>query len=214
VGEKSILIAIPSVREDDMFFSSIYNLTKELRGKYRVSVLVEKWLDLAEAQNRMAQYFLQNSFDYLLFCDDDVYGHTAAMVEALEKANVPVAAMQAYQRHYPFPNLLMQGDQGIDKDSGYGDIDLTGFQMLLLRREVFQRLNEPYFIAQHDGTVSWATDHVFFKRMKNVNIKMVGCYDHCLNHRGITKENVGQMRRDKAPTYLDRMLAALKTKES
>jgi hypothetical protein len=136
------------------------------------------------------------------------------MLEALVIIDAPVVAMQLYQRHYPYPNLLMLEGQGIDRECGYSDIDLTGFGMLLLRKEAFDRLQKPYFIAKNDGHNDWSTDQLFFMRLKLNGVKMVGCWDYCLNHDGITKENVRQLRENNAPTIIDRMIAYKKQGES
>lgn len=208
MDEKSILIGIPSMREDRKFFSSIYSLVEQLKGKYKVSIIVEKWRDLAEAQNRITEYFLQNDFDYLLFCDDDVYGHTRDMVDGMISANAMVASVLAYQRHFPFPSLLMQGDQGIELPSGYAPIDLTGFQMCLIRKDTFGLLRKPYFIGGSDGTVKWATDFLFFKRLSMAGAKMIGCWDFCLDHAGISRDNVDELRKTRAPSFIDRLVGA------
>jgi hypothetical protein len=208
MDEKKILISIPSLRENQDFFSSIFTFINSLKGFYKVSVVIDKWEMMAVLQNRVADYFLQNDFDYLLFCEDDVVGHTKDMLDALIKADAPVAAMQAYQRHYPYPNLL-----GYDKDSGYGPITLTGHQMLLLRRDAFDKLSKPYFIPQFDGVNAWSTDQLFFYRLQLGGVKIVGCWDYCLTHGGISKENVKEKRNENAPSYIDRVLHAMKNKE-
>jgi hypothetical protein len=207
MDERKILIGVPSVRGGDKFLSSIYSFINSLQGFYEVSLLIEKCPGMAKAQNRIAQYCLDNAFDYLLLCEDDVYGHTKEMLDALIKAEAPVASMQAYQRNFPYPNLLMVGDQGVEKDGGYGEITLTGFHMCLIRREVLEQLGEPYFIEEPSECVSWDTSVNFFRRLSEAKIKVLGCWDFCVDNAGVTKQNVRGLRERNAPPWIIKFMA-------
>jgi hypothetical protein len=207
MDERKVLIGVPSVRGGDKFLSSIYTFISSLKGSYEVSLLIEKCPGMAKAQNRIAQYAIDNGFEYLLLCEDDVYGHSKEMLDALVKADAPVASMQAYQRNFPYPNLLMIEDQGIEKDSGYGEITLTGFHMCLIRIDVLKDLGSPYFIEQPSECVAWDTSVNFFARLREKNIKVLGCWDYCLDNSGVNQKNVRELRERNAPPWIVRFMA-------
>lgn len=201
-----ILIGIPSVEEDDKFSASVGSLVRQMRGKYEVSVLWEKWRFLPEAQNRIASYFLSNDFDYLLFLDDDQYGHTVEMIDAMVACNTYCVTMKTYIRHYPYPCALMVRHPdvpalfvGVERDSGRQEIDMCGFPMTLIRRDLFSVMGEaPYFQSRKSGDRSWTTDEIFCERLKKLGIRPVGLFDYCLDHREITKDNVFELREKNA----------------
>ena len=64
------------------------------------------------------------------------------------------------------------------------------------------------FLAQLDKWGNTVNDQIFFFRHKMAGTKMVGCYDYCLNHAGITKENVKALREQNAPSWIDRYTAS------
>jgi hypothetical protein len=157
---------------------------------------------LPDAQNQIARSFVQSDYDYLLLMDDDHWGHTPEMLDCLVNANAYMATIKSYSRHYPYFSCLMNrrpGDDlfvGIEVGEGYIPCDMTGFPMTLLRRDLFEKLEYPYFEAEHEGGRSWVTDTVFCRKLNNLGIKPIGCFQHCLPHADITEENVIQKRRE------------------
>ena len=205
---KSILIGVPSAREDERFLASLSNLIKEMKGRYKVGVIVEKWKFLPSAQNSIADYFLANNYDYLLFLDDDHSGHTVGMVDALIKADAYMATMKTYIRYFPYPVGLFKRHQdrfvSHDQPLGYAQVDMTGFPMTLLRRDLFEQIQRPFFEPENDGQRDWCTDVPFCRKLEKVGIKPVGCYDFCLDHDEVTAENVNDLREKNAKKWIDR----------
>lgn len=199
-----ILVGICSMRENDKFFASVSDFIKQCKGKYHVDVIVKKWTPLPDAQNYIADCFLLGGYDYLLLLDDDHDGHTVDMLDALIAANTYMATIKTHSRHYPYVTALWKwvdglNDEGkcfvgIEDGEGYQTVDMTGFPMTLLRRDLFHLLDRPFFQPKSYGGVEWATDRFFCERLAKIGIKPVGVFTHCLNHDGITKDNVQQLR--------------------
>ena len=215
---RKILIGIPSAREDDKFYASVDSLVKQMKGKYEVSVLWEKWRDLTAAQNSITSYFLSSDFDFLLFLDDDQYGHTVEMVDAMVAANAYCVTMKTYIRHYPYPcGLMVQHPDlaalfvGVERDSGSQEIDMCGFPMTLLRRDLFEKLVAPYFQSRPSGERGWTTDELFCERLRGLGIRPIGIFDYCLDHGDITRENVMQRRQDDCKSSGERIRLKLLT---
>lgn len=156
---------------------------------------------LPDAQNKIAKDFIQTGYDYLLLLDDDQWGHTIEMLDCLINANTNVATIKTYSRHYPYMCALLNyvNDNAvvpIENGEGYVECDLTGFPMTLIHKDTFNKLEQPYFRSYIDGGRDWNTDVDFFKRLNEVNIKPIGCFQYCLNHDKITQDNVFKYREE------------------
>jgi hypothetical protein len=138
------------------------------------------------------------------------------MLDCLIAANTYMATIKTYTRHYPYvtalwkwiPNLNKEGNcfVGIEDGEGYQQMDMTGFPMTLLRRDLFHLLERPFFQPKSYGGVEWATDRFFCERLARLGIKPVGAFQHTLNHDGITKENVQQLRYKECLTEKQRVM--------
>ncbi len=199
---KSIFIGVCQTRQDERFQSSYRRFTDDLVEDY--SICMTKVIDtfLPDAQNQIAERFLASEYDYLLLLDDDHWGHTREMLETLIKADSDMATIKTYSRHYPYSCALMKktntGYAGIENGKGYQECDMTGFPMTLIKRKLFLKLEKPYFRGRYDGGRDWATDKEFCERIRDLGIKPMGCFQHCLPHADITEENVQERR------YLER----------
>lgn len=197
---KSIYIGVCKTRDDERFKQSFRNFTDSICRKYSICIEVISNTFLPDAQNRLARSCIEGRYDYLLLLDDDQWGHTPEMLECLIDANTYVATIKTYSRHYPYLCTLFDKTKEnvtipIEYAEGYRECDLTGFPMTLIRRDTFDYLDTPYFRPFKDGDRDWNSDVDFFDRLSKVGIKPVGCFQHCLNHDKITKDNVLEYRR-------------------
>lgn len=195
---KSIYIGVCKTREDQRFNDSFHRLIDEISSKYSICLAIRKNQFLADAQNSIAKDFIQAGYDYLMFLDDDQWGHTPEMVECLINANSYVATMKTYSRHYPYMCALLKKEGNVvlpmENGKGYQECDLTGFPMTLIKKELFSLIEYPYFRAIEAEGRDWNTDIEFFERLNTIGIKPIGCFQHCLNHDKITKDNVFEYR--------------------
>ena len=205
----SILFGIPLHKPHDSFLCSLPKFILQCSENYNIKVKVVEGKSLVEAQNEIANYFIDNTdCSHLLFLEDDHSGHTVEMLHALLKPNVDVCGMNYYCRWYPYYACNMeeiysdrdnQRFAGIEQEGGYRECDLVGFGMTLYNRKVFKVLPRPYFTLNKRGeryAKSYATDEDFCDRLKQHGFKITGCFEYTLTHRGITKENVKQIRDD------------------
>lgn len=192
---KSIYIGVCKTRDDDRFKESFHEFTNAICEKYSICIDIQSNRFLPDAQNTLAKAFIDYRYDYLLLLDDDHSGHTLEMLDTLINANTYVATIKTYSRHYPYGSALLKeiGNNcyaSMERGDKYQEVDITGFPMTLIRRDVFEILEEPYFRALDDGCRNWSTDVDFFKRLAEKGIKPIGCFEHCLNHDKITPHNV------------------------
>lgn len=198
----SIYIGVCKTRDDKRFWDSFRNFTDSICSKYSICQMVVKDKFLPEAQNMIARDFVQSGYDYLLLLDDDHWGHTVEMLDCLIGANDYMATIKSYSRHYPYFSCLMNpipDDKlfvGIEYGEGYIPCAMTGFPMTLLRKDLFEKLTYPYFESEVEGGRDWVTDTVFCRKLNNIGIKPIGCFQHTLPHDHVTQENVIQLRHD------------------
>ena len=203
-----LLVGVAIHEPDPRFIESLSSLLLELEKKpehYRIDLHKVEGKSLVDAQNEIADYFLNGDFDYLLLVEDDNWGHNLPMLRSLLRLNQPVASINYLSRWFPYYSCLMRY---ISKDrdpserfgeyntkSGSHEVDLAGFGMMLIKKEVFKKLDVPYFrINEYGGPGCYATDQSFSEDLLKVGIKPVGCFDYCLGHRDVTPENVMELR--------------------
>lgn len=191
----NILICVPSTREYEPFLESFQKFVKDVQSKHTIIVFWAKDRRLVDIQNEAVEKLLAGNFDYLLFLDDDHSGHSIAMLDTLIEANAYMATIKSYIRHYPYMCALLKRLKnglyvGIEDGSGYMPVDATGFPMTLIRKDLFTKLEKPYFRECVEGNRSWATDGEFCSRLDTLGIKPIGCFQHCLPHGDITNENI------------------------
>lgn len=195
---KSIYIGVCKTRNDERFESSLRSFTDSICNKYSICINTVRDKFLPEAQNYLARECIDNRYDYLLLLDDDQWGHTPEMLDTLIEANTYVATIKTYSRHYPYLCAILKRERNvvlsIEQAEGYVECDITGFPMTLIRRDTFDKLEEPYFRAEEFEGRDWNTDVNFFDRLATVGIKPIGCFQHTLNHDKITEENVREYR--------------------
>lgn len=197
---KSIYIGVCKTRDDERFKASFKSFTGSICSKYSICLEVISDRFLPDAQNHLARQSVNWGHDYLLLLDDDQWGHTPEMLDTLINANAQVATIKTYSRHYPYCCALVKKTKEnfylpIENGTGYQECDLTGFPMTLIRTELFEKLEYPYFRAVKDGERDWNTDVDFFERLNKLGIKPMGCFQHTLNHDKITEDNVKEYRR-------------------
>jgi len=200
-----ILIGITLYRPHKDFLKSLSEFYSKIYNSYEIEILVVSNKQLVDAQNEIAEYFLNSSSEYLLFLEDDHWGHTPQMLEALLKADAPVTAVKFYSRHFPYLCCLMKyGNSNNPKrkyinhpmnQKGYAEIDLTPFGMTLIRKNTFNYLEKPYFrLNDEPDYVTHATDKNFSDRLRAKGVKLLGYYDECLVHYGLDESNLDEYR--------------------
>lgn len=190
-----ILIGIPSVRNYLDFMESMNFFLPKLGAEHQVEVYEVKNKLIADARNMIVEYMLSKDFEYLLFLDDDHSGHTMEMFNALLKQDAYVCAIKCYSRFFPYsPNLLdYSGIEDLrmkyqmkNETTGVHEFDLVGFGMTLIKREVFEILEKPYFVSDNNQR----EDNYFCDKLQEKGIKPFGIMDFTLSHQGVNEHNV------------------------
>jgi len=193
----SIFIGVPRSRIDPAFGASLFTFRKEIEKVHRVESHFVYGKGRDEARELLVDAFLDGDCEYLLFLDDDHTGHKPEMLQALIDSGAAVCALKCYARYFPFQCTLMTIDRvnriyfADDTRRGYLKCNLVGFGMTLIRRDLFEVIDKPYFKCNKDGE---REDNYFCEKLEKAGILPVGCFDYVLPHCGIDDSNIDEKR--------------------
>ena len=164
-----ILIGIPLYKAHPFFLESLPKFYAKIALSHSIDLKIVSNTSLVTAQNIIAETFLKSDKEYLLFLEDDHWGHTPEMLEDLLKANTEIVAINYYSRYFPFMHCCMidsgykeedkQYTQYPEDTTGHKECKLIPFGMTLIRRDTFNYLDRPYFRLNSSSSV--ATDKNF-----------------------------------------------------
>lgn len=197
-----ILIGIPRGNFYQPFDESLPSFIKAIKEKHKVEVFEVKGKPRDEAREIIVAEFMKRLDGYLLFLDDDHEGHKPEMLDALMKANTLICSLKCFARYYPYQFTISSYDKeyqdgygylNINNKTGYSKCKFVGFGMTLIKRDLFQKLEGPYFQCDNKGE---REDNYFCDKVNNAGFDLIGCFDHILSHRGINELNISQKRKD------------------
>lgn len=202
-----ILVGSAQYKPCKEFTESLSKFLVESSLKYNIVCYQVYGKTLVDAQNEIADVFMKSDYDYLLTVEDDNWGFTIEMLDALLKADKPVIGVKYYSRHSPHvvlpmrphPTDMHKGMMELIGPTGIQTVYLVPFGMTLIKKSTFTYLNKPYFALNEISDISpdqYATDHNFCHRLMMAGVAVFGLYDYCLMHRGMGEE-YKQERMDK-----------------
>jgi len=145
---------------------------------------------LDNARNKAVKEFLEDYYTHLLFIDDDILPPPNCLRELLA-ADKEIIAPLCFTIGYgddgiPFPRPVANRynkegkyepyiGQGIEKT------DVVTGGMFLAKREVFEKLERPFYFTYHkNGTVIYSEDFVFSQQCQKLGYKLFTHYGlHC-----------------------------------
>jgi GT2 family glycosyltransferase len=151
---------------------------------------------LDNCRNRAVKDFLEDYWDYLCFIDDDIVPPINCLRELL-KADKDVIA--------PLCFSMKRDDKGLevpipvahryDKEKKYRpyygkgieETDVITGGMHLVKREVYEKLERPYYFTYHkNGTVIYSEDFVFSQQCQKLGYKLYTHYGLLCKHIRLT----------------------------
>ena len=112
-------------------------------------------------RNGAAAQVRQGDFDYLLFVDDDVVPPSQSL-QRLLACKADIAAGDVIIRGYPFDHMCfryvgkkketLRAMSKYPKNSTVIDVDAVGFSLCLIKRELLEKVPEPFFITGTNHT--------------------------------------------------------------
>jgi len=182
-----ILICIPTLGKIDVKTAQFAGI---LSKQPNIEYLPIIGLPVDEARNRAVNIFLQNEqFTHLFFLDDDVIPPDDC-IDKLLSLKAPITS-GIYPLISPVGIQWSVGERGLDPQPNRGkyvyklvdrlkshtepfEADMAGTGCLLIRRDVFDKLEWPYFktLSFKDGS-RMTEDTYFFERTFEAGIKLI-----------------------------------------
>lgn len=205
-----IFVGIPRVHSYEPFQESLSAFLSSIRDKYDVELYEVRNKQRDDAREDIVAKFLESNKEYLLFLDDDHSGHKPEMLESLMKPNALVCSLKCYARYYPFQITICSKDikyqdrnnlYVLNTEKGYSDCHFVGFGMALIKRELFEKIDKPYFKCNQIGEKE---DNYFCENLTKNGIQPVGCFDFALPHCGIDDNTVLGFRQKGIKDFIKR----------
>lgn len=137
--------------------------------------------DRSPARNRnlIIQAGLENDCSHILLIDDDMAYKPDSLLKLLEH-DVDIVSGLYLSRAYPHQPIIFDiaDEDGscfpmylIDNEFGLRPIVAAGFGFLLLKTEIFSKLEKPYVRLGELNQEEWCDDIGFFNRVRKANIQ-------------------------------------------
>lgn len=136
---------------------------------------------LDAARNKCVKEFLETDCDYILWIDDDIVPPLDGL-EKLLKADKDIIGAACFAMKYqdnkafPYPVTLRYNEEKkyvVYYGQGVEEVDATGGAFLLVKREVYEKMERPYeFIYHRDGTLALTCDFRVWQKAQELGYKL------------------------------------------
>lgn len=157
-GKKTICIALPNAGHFNWQTVGSF-LGLEVPPGFRFNFNIMSNCLIYDARERMAEYAIQNNFEYIFFLDSDMIPprHT---IMSLISHNQDIVTGMIFKRKYPFQpcfytkahvdkdyNPYMEGPMEPEKWPSEGALEIAGCGMAccLIKTEIFKKIQKPWF---------------------------------------------------------------------
>lgn len=140
-------------------------------------------------RNRIVADFLESGYDYLLMIDDDTVPlkNPLDLVE-LDKDIINFAVPQWREGDVYWVALDRVKDGWkplpVERRAGLQEVDATGSACILIKREVFEKIDKPFFMPKYgdDGIKFTGQDYLFCEKAKKQGFKVWVHFDYIASH--------------------------------
>lgn len=137
-----ILIAVPagdSIKSKTAF--ALFNLASP---DVRLQMVIS--CDVADNRNKLAQYAIDNNFSHIFFVDADTTFNND-VIHRMMACNKDIVALAYNHRRLPLESVVRPLDGDIHKPipTTLFECESAGTGSMLIRTEVFKKLQKPYF---------------------------------------------------------------------
>jgi GT2 family glycosyltransferase len=172
-----IFVAVPLNRPIDFYAFESFVRLANFNGKHEYQFGFTQNSLVYEARETLVEQFLKTECEAIMFIDSDmVFDHRS--IEYLESHNLPMVTAKAFKRVPPYQPCFYttvtekDGLPYLESPVEYGigllEIQGCGMACVLIRREVFTKIQQPYFFPQkHMGE-----DLSFCLKVKEAGVKM------------------------------------------
>lgn len=173
-----ILVCVPMNRPVEFRVFESFIKMANLRGKHDYFFALTQNSLVYDARESLVNTFLQSEADAMMFIDSDMTFDPRS-IEYLAEHNQPFVTAKAFKRVSPYqpcfynkielqPDGQVYLESPVEYGAGLLKIDGAGMACVLIRREVFEKIEPPYFFP----TVGLGEDLSFCMKLKEAGIPM------------------------------------------
>jgi len=159
---------------------------------------------LDNARNQAVKTFLEDYYTHLLFIDDDIIPAQNCLRELLVADKEIIAPLCFTWGHgddgLPFPQPVAHRYNKDGKyepyfGKGIEETDIVTGGMFLVKREVFEKIERPFYFTYHkNGLVIFSEDFVFSQQCQKLGYKLYTNYDlHCGHIRTVDIKDINNL---------------------
>jgi GT2 family glycosyltransferase len=190
-------------------FGNVLGQAFMLAGVENVRWNINTAFPLDLARNQCVKEALAWDADYILFFDDDVLPPNDGLVKLVMDA-LPIVSGLYFDRRPPYtPLIARRKNRGkpwslgekVEWDIEFArnyprnqlvEVDATGLGFMLVRREVFEEIAEPWFVIQpnygEDFSFCWKAQQAGFKIYVDTNVKCLHMADLFVGEENVVRE--------------------------
>lgn len=161
-------------------FSNFWDSLIHLQFPPRTQVAICRGAVISKNRNSLADMFLQSEATHLFYADDDQI-FPPETLKRLVTHDKPVISGLYLSRIFPFlPHIYDTETQNgfvghrffNPLDKGLIEVLASGAGCLLVKREVFEKLEKPYWTLGQIDKVEWSDDIDFLRRVRKAGYKV------------------------------------------
>lgn len=189
---KKVFIGIPNRGTIDVGLRRVLSIW-EKNPQYKIAIYdPEGVFPLDNARNTIVKEFLELDYDYLLWIDDDIVPPVDALDKLLAADKDVIGAacfsMKADNGEYfPYPVTLRYNDEKrytVYYGVGVEEVDATGGACILVKRNVYEKLERPYeFVYHKDGTLALTCDFRIWQKWQELGGKLYIDFSILCDHK-------------------------------
>lgn len=175
---KKVLVGIPINRPIEFRVFESFVKMANMKSDIELAFCMTQNSLVYDARETIVQHFLKSECDALMFIDSDMT-FSPQSINYLARHDLPIVTAKAFKRVYPFQpcfytTIKKEQDQQyyLESPIEYGEgllpIDGAGMACCLIKREVFEKIDAPYFFPKE----SLGEDLSFCLKVKDAGIQM------------------------------------------
>lgn len=185
------IIGIPTT--DIARHSVFYEMLMSLRRPDTTLIQQVRGASVAENRNTVIALAKRRNYDWVFFLDDDMIVPADTLERLLSRPAVPVLSALYIARIAPFPPLAFKRAEANGavfkeflcvEDIGVKPVAAVGAGAMLVRREVWERLDAPWFTLGQLDAEAWGDDLHFCKKVRDAGMEVMVDYDTVCGHMG------------------------------
>jgi len=196
--QTKIHIAILLTHTFEYMNSNFVDFLLGLRSQYAYTLMRSNVLPIDKNRTQLVSLSLKNpAVTHCLFIDTDVIPDDKNFLDIMVSYDLSIIGLLCTKKCPPYEPILWKHDApeeekkngfwvgGLGK--GLVEVDATGTGCLLVKREVFEVMKEPYFkfISSYDDNIFQSEDVYFLNKAQSRGYKVYVDTEHTCTHLGI-----------------------------